>query len=343
MARKRGRSWQEQVRIKEKGVIVYSESATRETKQAATLWKLQRLDEIKKHGWRKVVVTTTTVEQLLRDYQTLKARTARPLGRGFEHSLGAVASSELGKLSLDALTSAKIVEFAVGLHESGQAPATVMHHMATLRAAINSAGPMFGTKVDAGQVTNAIKQLKQLAVAGPSTKRDNRVADEDLSEIIDVFRSQEAVIPMESIVRMAIALPRRREELLTMEWKNISADNATIKLMDTKDPRKYREETVPIPPAALAIMASLPRIDDRVLPYKPESVSARWQRAVRRVGKEHLRYHDLRHEGISRLFEQGLTIEEVALISGHTSWTTLRRYTHLRPQDVTAKLRNRNG
>jgi integrase len=225
------------------------------------------------------------------------------------------------------------------LHEKGNSPATVMHHLATINAAMRKAEANFGIKVDKSQVSLAVQSLKQLRVAAPSVKRDNRVTDEDLAVILPAFESDHAVIPMEAIVRMAIALPRRREELLTMEWKNISADNTTIKLMDTKDPRKYREETVPIPPAALAIMAGLPKIDDRVLPYKPESVSARWQRAVRRVGKEHLRYHDLRHEGISRLFEQGLTIEEVALISGHTSWATLRRYTHLRPQDVTAKLR----
>jgi integrase len=336
--RKRGSTWQVQVRVREGGKIVYQQSATRDTKHAALRWGLDREEEIKRNGWREVVQATTTLGKLLLDYGDLRAK-VKPLGRGFEHSLGAVAGSELGKLSLDALTSAKIVEFAMKLHEKGNSPATVMHHLATINAAMRKAEANFGIKVDKSQVSLAVQSLKQLRVAAPSVKRDNRVTDEDLAVILPAFESDHAVIPMEAIVRMAIALPRRREELLTMEWKNISADNTTIKLMDTKDPRKYREETVPIPPAALAIMASLPRIDDRVLPYKPESVSARWQRAVRRVGKEHLRYHDLRHEGISRLFEQGLTIEEVALISGHTSWATLRRYTHLRPQDVTAKLR----
>jgi len=48
--------------------------------------------------------------------------------------------------------------------------------------------------------------------------------------------------------------------------------------------------------------------------------------------------HDLRHEGISRLFERGLNIPEVALISGHLSWNTLKRYTHIKPQTVLDKL-----
>lgn len=47
--------------------------------------------------------------------------------------------------------------------------------------------------------------------------------------------------------------------------------------------------------------------------------------------------HDLRHEGISRLFELGFQIPEVALVSGHTEWRTLKRYTHVKPQSLVAK------
>ncbi|MGA6995231.1 MAG: hypothetical protein WBZ22_03140 [Pseudolabrys sp.] len=43
-----------------------------------------------------------------------------------------------------------------------------------------------------------------------------------------------------------------------------------------------------------------------------------------------LRFHDLRHEGISRLFEIGRTIPQAAAVSGHRSWTSLKRYTRIR-------------
>lgn len=65
-----------------------------------------------------------------------------------------------------------------------------------------------------------------------------------------------------------------------------------------------------------------------MLPYKSESVSASFDRITERLGIDDLHFHDLRHEGISRLFERGLSIQEVALISGHKSWAMLRRYTH---------------
>lgn len=340
--RKRGKTWQAQVRIKEKGKLVYSESATRETKAAATLWKLTRMEEIKRTGWRHLVTASTTVKVLLEKYAELK-RKVKATSRGFDHSLDNLCTSTLADLTMPELSSAAIVEWCMKRHEAGNAPATVMHHLAILSAAVRSAKPLFNVDANPQVVADAIKQLKQLRVAAPSRRVENRITDADLAKIMPEFVSEQASIDMVTFVRVAIALPRRREELCCARREHLAADGSTLKLIDTKDPRKYREEIVPVPPPALDLLAGIPREngdDGRFFPYKPESVSARWQRAVRRAGLPHLRLHDLRHEGISRLFEQGLSIEEVALISGHTSWATLKRYTHLRPQDVTKKLKN---
>jgi integrase len=57
-----------------------------------------------------------------------------------------------------------------------------------------------------------------------------------------------------------------------------------------------------------------------------------------RAGLDDLRLHDLRHEAVSRFFELGLTIPEVALISGHRDPRMLSRYTHLRPENIAEKL-----
>jgi integrase len=102
----------------------------------------------------------------------------------------------------------------------------------------------------------------------------------------------------------------------------------------SKDPRKVRNEVVPVPPKAQAIIAGLPKVQGAICPYKPQSVSAAVYRACKIVGIENLHLHDLRHEGVSRLFEAGLDIPRVSMISGHVSWGTLRRYTHLKPSDV---------
>ena len=63
-----------------------------------------------------------------------------------------------------------------------------------------------------------------------------------------------------------------------------------------------------------------------------------WKRLIKRSGITDLHFHDLRHEAITRFFEMGLSVPEVALISGHKDYRMLARYTHLRAEDVASKL-----
>lgn len=92
---------------------------------------------------------------------------------------------------------------------------------------------------------------------------------------------------------------------------------------------------LPAPPRNLP---HLPRTKGRIFPYRGASVSATFQRAAKFLELDDITLHDLRHEGISRLFEAGLSIPEVSLISGHTSWESLKRYTHIQPKHVLEKL-----
>lgn len=63
-----------------------------------------------------------------------------------------------------------------------------------------------------------------------------------------------------------------------------------------------------------------------------------WDRIVARANIKDLHFHDLRHEAISRFFEKGLSLPEVALISGHRDFRMLFRYTHLKAEDIAKKL-----
>ena len=76
--------------------------------------------------------------------------------------------------------------------------------------------------------------------------------------------------------------------------------------------------TIPLMANSIAILVDLPRsIDGRVLPLTVTAFKSAWVRLVRRADINGLRFHDLRHEAISRFFEMGLSVPEVALISGH--------------------------
>lgn len=93
-------------------------------------------------------------------------------------------------------------------------------------------------------------------------------------------------------------------------------------------------QTVPLLGRTFGIIQRQVKQSKFIFPYNPNSIGAAWCRAVQHAGLEDVRWHDLRHEGISRLFTQGYGIEQVALVSGHTSWNQLRRYTHLKPESL---------
>jgi integrase len=71
---------------------------------------------------------------------------------------------------------------------------------------------------------------------------------------------------------------------------------------------------------------------------RPYNFNKIWGDIKKSVGLTDFKFHDLRHEAVSRLVESGLSDQEVASISGHKSMQMLRRYTHLRAEDLVAKL-----
>jgi integrase len=72
----------------------------------------------------------------------------------------------------------------------------------------------------------------------------------------------------------------------------------------------------------------------RLFPFNQKSVSSSFTKICQKCEIKDLRFHDLRHGAIGKLFTVGLRIEQVALISGHRDWAMLRRYTHIKARDV---------
>src|SRR5690625_2429851 len=93
-------------------------------------------------------------------------------------------------------------------------------------------------------------------------------------------------------------------------------------------------------PEAWDIINRQPRTSERVFPYNPKSIGTAFSNTCSVLGIPNLRFHDLRHEATSRLFELGYAIHEVAQFTLHESWATLKRYTHLKPADVPDKPRS---
>jgi integrase len=327
--------------MKKDGVLIHQESRMFPNERLAHDWATRLEAKITRDGPRSRKLDVMTLGQLISRHAEARDG-VKPLQRSVAHTLSQL-EREFRSEKLSALTSETFTRFALRRSKEGVAgPVTIKQNLATVRAVLNAAKPMFGLDINGQMVSDALKALASIGAVASSESRTRRCSDEELDRLCRDFDRlwlhPATVIPMAAIVRLLVALPRRREEITEMLWEDYDPKAATLHLRDTKNPVITRNETIPVPPAAAKIINALPKTDARILPYKPESISASFQRACKRLDIHDLRLHDLRHEGITRLFEQGLDIPEVAIISGHMSWATLKRYTNLTPAHVLAKL-----
>ena len=138
----------------------------------------------------------------------------------------------------------------------------------------------------------------------------------------------------------------RQEEICKARWSELDSRTRMLLIRDRKDPRDNKGNNQRIPLFATtgydawAIVeeqrTKRSNDDDRIFPFNHRSVGTAFRRGCADLGIHDLHFHDLRHEGTSRLFEAGFTIEQVALVTGHKDWKMLRRYTHLKPETLHA-------
>jgi integrase len=135
---------------------------------------------------------------------------------------------------------------------------------------------------------------------------------------------------MHMIVPFALFSTRRQEEITRISWADLDEEHSRVLVRDMKNPGQKigNDVWVDSPPEALAIVKAMPRTDARIFPYSTDAISAALTRACLLLGittdrmpdEKRPHFHDLRHEGISHLFEMGRSIPQVATVSGHRSW-----------------------
>ena len=138
-----------------------------------------------------------------------------------------------------------------------------------------------------------------------------------------------ARIDMPRMIAFAIFSTRRQEEITRIRWDDLDCARQAVLVRDMKNRGQKIGNDVwcHLPDEAWAILQSMPKNEKEIFPYNARSVSAAFTRACPMLGIEDLHFHDLRHDGISRLFELGWSIPRVACVSGHRSWASLKRYT----------------
>jgi integrase len=130
-----------------------------------------------------------------------------------------------------------------------------------------------------------------------------------------------------------------------LTWADIDLPNRKAYLHQTKngEPRQ-----VPLTRQAMAVLEALSKDEEKVFPMGMDALRSQFKR-LKTYAKDQwneievnpfadLRFHDLRHEALSRLSDAGLNVIELSYISGHKTMAMLKRYTHPSHDAICSKL-----
>lgn len=262
--------------------------------------------------------------------------------RSKENALAAL-KRDLGGVAMSAITRERIVDFGRRRAKSGAGPMTVGIDIGFIKLVVQHAAAVHGVPVQVEPIDLARIALKRLGLVGKGRTPDRRPTEEEIERLVTFFdRKQRQVIPMGRIIKFAIATAMRQEEICRVTWSDYNSRTRMLTIRDRKDPRFKEGNDQRIPLLAISgydapalvdeQRAARKNADPRIFPVNHKTVSSLFTRACSVLRIEDLHFHDLRHEGTSRLFEAGFSIQQVALVTGHKDWKMLKRYTHLRPE-----------
>ena len=320
--RKRNGKWQAIVRNKTIGTT----SRSFHTKQAAIKWVISVEEQIEAGTFDTLRPTHITLGELLQRY----AREVTPVKRGATtelRRLQRLIRDPVSSLRVSQLTSQAIAAFRDRRLLDGQR--TCHYDIILIRHCLKIAMNEWGLMLS----SNPVDKVKM----PPSSPARNRRLEVGEFERLEEAARQTKNPHIWPIVVFAIETGMRRGEILGLQWEHVELDRRIAYLPLTKN-GSSRE--VPLSTNAAEVLARQRQRNDTPSPFPvtPNGFRLAWERLRSRAGLSDLRFHDLRHEAISRFFELGLNIPEVAVISGHRDPRMLFRYTHLRAEALVSRL-----
>ncbi|MBP6902269.1 MAG: site-specific integrase [Burkholderiaceae bacterium] len=218
----------------------------------------------------------------------------------------------------------------------------------TVRLELALIGHLFTIAIKEWGLGLAVNPVLNIRRPSPGAGRNRRLTEAEevrLMALVDEYTNP----MMRWIVRIAIETSMRSSEITGLRKGQVELGKRVVRLLETKN---TMPRTVPLTKVATELfreaLANPLRPKDCDLVFfgepgrdevrRPYAFNKAWLEIKAKAGLKDLRFHDLRHEGVSRLVEAGLSDQEVSAISGHKSMQMLKRYTHLRAEDLVGRL-----
>jgi integrase len=359
--RKRGKTWQVQVR--KKGYALQTKSFTYKADAEAWARSIERdmeRGEFVSTGEAQKITLGEIIDRYIREVTPSKRSSFKE-----EQRLNYI-KKKLGKHNFAALQSKDIAKFRDDRLADGKAPATVVRELNNLSHVIDTAINEWSIWIP----TNPVKTVRRPAVSNARDRRLKPGEEEALLAACGSARSTQ----LQPIVKLALETAMRLGELLDLRWEHIDLTRRVAHLPATKN---GESRDVPLSSTAIAVLQGLKaklkldqddeekvmrlekkRAQERVFYQwlRVDSFEHTWRRAIDRAKEQYfaqckqaglsadttflgdLRFHDLRHEATSRLSEKVPNLIELASITGHKDLQMLKRYYHPRAEDLARKL-----
>ena len=318
--RKRGNSWNAQVRIS--GWRSFTK--TFQTKLDAKQWTVNLEKELKSKPLPEKNIKNLKLKDLFNKYKfeilpKLKSH------KIVTYKLNFLSRLWLGEIKVINLTKGHLEQFCKD-RKLVVKDGTIKSELMLIKRIVKIATD----KWNYGIPFNAFYGIE---LPSPHKPRKRRATQDELSILIAHANKQRNKY-ISTIIQFAVETGMRRSEILKLRWIDVNLKTRIASLYDTKN---GDERHIPLTKTAVQLLSNLTQLSDFVFPISANCLRLAWERCRKKSNIKGLRFHDLRHEAVSRYFEMGLSVPEVALISGHKDVRQLFRYTHLKPESLIAK------
>jgi integrase len=292
-----------------------------------------------------------TLEVAMKRYLAEVTPTKRPFTQQGEKQRAVPLGEHFGKYALAGITSEMVASYrdkrlaGEDRSKDGEPRPRAAN---TVRLELALLGHLFTIAIKEWGIGLQVNPVLNIRRPSPAAGRNRRLSAGEEKKLFAAIDKHSNPM-LRWIVRIAVETGMRSSEIATLRISQVDVRRRIVHLLETKNtlPR-----TVPLTQVATKLfreaLANPARPQECELIFfgepgkdavrRPYNFNKIWMEIKRSVGCEDLRFHDLRHEAVSRLVEAGLSDQEVSAISGHRSMQMLKRYTHLRAEDLVAKL-----
>lgn len=201
------------------------------------------------------------------------------------------------------------------------ADATVNRDLTILRAIVNRARAVWGVEV--AQVNWRLHRLAE------PDHRTRYLTPAEAKALVAA-----AAPHLKPIISAALFTGLRRGNVLGLDWSQVDLNGRMITVRAKSARPGGKVVTVPIAEPLLIILNDLgPQERGPVFTLKCRpigDVKHSFKSAVRRAGIADCRFHDLRHTAASWMVDQGVPLDVVQKILGHSTIALTQRYAHRR-------------